>query len=141
MQKKSYLIFLIFSFFSYSQQVIKETSTSENIPFVEIYSDKGDLIGLSDENGVISPELNNKIYLSDSKNITFSHFSFEKKVVPIEYYKNLTFLTLTSTSTILKEVIISNNYKKKYLKLKGCFRSSQINEDRVQYFIDGIVVN
>lgn len=141
MTKYSFIIlfFLIFSNSIYSQQIIKDEFTSNPIPFVEIYSDKGDLIGLSNEDGTISIELNKKIYLSNSRMLTFFHFSFERKAVPIDYYKNSTFLTLNSTPKILEEVVISNNLKKKYLKLKGYFRSSQINEDRVQYFMDGIV--
>ena len=141
MQTKKIIItfFLILSNNLFSQQVTKDSLTSENIPFVEIYSDKGDLIGLSNESGIISPELSKKIYLSNSKKITFVHFSFKKKVVELEYYKKSTFLTLTSNSIVLNEVIIANLPPKKYLKLKGYFRSSQINEDRVQYYIDGIV--
>ena len=133
------IIFLVSINFSFSQQIINNASTSENIPFVEIYSDKGDLIGLSDEKGIISPELNEKIYLSNTKTITLFHFNFEKKAVPLDVYKKLIYLTLSAKIIALEPVIISNNFKKKYLKSKGYFRSSQINEDKVQYFIDGIV--
>ncbi len=136
---KILLFIFIFIKCSYSQQIIKNDNTGGGIPFVEVYSDNGDLIGLTSNEGVISSDLNKKINSSNSKNIIFVHFAFEKKTIALEDYKNAIYLELTTKSISLQEVVISNNFKKKYLKLKGYFRSSQINENRVQYYIDGIV--
>ncbi len=60
----SIILFLLSISASYCQHKIKETFSEKFVPFVEIYSEKGDLIGVSDINGVISLELEKKIYNS-----------------------------------------------------------------------------
>lgn len=142
MKKVYFSVFLILQSFilMYSQHVIKDSLSIENIPFVEVYSENGDLIGLTDNEGRISTELENKIFLSNSKKITFSHSTYKNRETSFELFKNTPFISLSPFYHELKEVIIlprPKNYK--YLKLKGYFRSIQINEDKPQYFIDGIV--
>ena len=122
-----------------SQQIVQDENTSIPIPFVEIYADNGDLIGLTDGSGFISNELNKKVFLSKSKSLTFFHFSYDKKIIFIENFQSSIVFSLNPSLKILNEVVISNNFTNKYLKLKGYFRSSQINEDNIQYFMDGIV--
>jgi hypothetical protein len=134
------LILIFFSIFSiYSQHKIKETFSEKIIPFVEIYSEKGDLIGVSDINGVISLELENIIQKSKATNLTFVHSSYLTSELTIEKFKNLPIISLNRIAIELDEVVITKPNTYKYLKLKGYFRSLQINEDRPHYFIDGIV--
>ena len=123
----------------YSQHKIKETFSEKFVPFVEIYSEKGDLIGVSDINGVISLELESKIYNSKATNLTFTNSSYITIELSIENFKNSPIISLNRIVTELNEVVISKPKTYKYLKLKGYFRSIQINEDRPHYFIDGIV--
>jgi hypothetical protein len=141
MTKYPFSITLIFfSIFSiYSQHKIKETFSEKIIPFVEIYSEKGDLIGVSDINGVISSELENKIHNSKATNLTFVNSSYLTSELSIEKFKNSSVISLNRIAIELDEVVITKPKTYKYLKLKGYFRSLQINEDRPHYFIDGIV--
>ena len=134
------IILFFFSISSmYSQHKIKEIFSEKFVPFVEIYSEKGDLIGVSDINGNISLELENKIYNSKATNLAFVNSSYITSELSIDTYKNSPIISLNRISIELDEVVIMNPKTYKYLKLKGYFRSLQINEDRPHYFIDGIV--
>ena len=142
MKNTYYYILLLFHFFaiSYSQHTIIDSLTLEKISFVEIYSDNGNLIGLTNDHGEISTQLNSEILESKTKSLTFIHSTFNNKNVPIKLFINNPVIYLSPIFLQLKEVIIVPKPKKyKYLKLKGYFRSIQINDDKPQYFIDGIV--
>ncbi len=134
------IILILFSISSiYSQHKIKETFSEKLVPFVEIYSEKGDLIGVSDINGTIFSELENKIRNSKATYLTFVNSSYITSELSIEDFKNSPIISLNRIAIELDEVIITKPKAYKYLKLKGYFRSLQINEDRPHYFIDGIV--
>lgn len=142
MKKKYFsILFLLNSFvLVYSQQVIKDSLSLENIPFVEIYSDKGDLIGVTDKEGVLSSDLNAEIIKSNTSTVTFVHSTFKDKVLTIDWFKNNPVVILNPIVIALNEVVIvakPNAYK--YLKLKGYFRSIQIMSDIPLYYMDGIV--
>lgn len=136
-----YILLLLHSFvIAYSQHTVIDSLTHENISFVEIYSDNGDLIGLTNGHGEIPTQLNNDISTSKTNFLTFIHPTFNNKIVSIKLFKNNPVVYLSPIFIELKEVIIVPKPKKyKYLKLKGYFRSIQINNDKPQYFIDGIV--
>jgi hypothetical protein len=136
--KFSLLLLLIFSSI-YSQHKIKETFSENFVPFVEIYSEKGDLIGITDIKGSISSDLENKIRTSKVINLTFVNSLYITTSLSIEEYINTQIISLNRVSIELSEVVIAKPKTYKYLKLKGYFRSLQINEDRPHYFIDGIV--
>lgn len=134
------ILLLFFSISSiYSQHKIKEIFSEKLVPFVEIYSEKGDLIGVSDINGNISTELENKIYNSKATNLAFVNSSYITSELSIDKFKTSPIISLNRISIELDEVVIMKPKTYKYLKLKGYFRSLQINEDRPHYFIDGIV--
>jgi len=141
MNKYKFSIILILLSLSsiYSQHKIKETFSEKFVPFVEIYSEKGDLIGVSDINGDISSELENKIDNSKATNLTFVNSSYITSELSIEKFKNSPIISLNRIAIELDEVVIMKPKTYKYLKLKGYFRSLQINEDRPHYYIDGIV--
>ncbi|MBP2282397.1 hypothetical protein H4V97_000715 [Flavobacterium sp. CG_23.5] len=124
----------------YSQHKIKEIFSERLVPFVEIYSENGDLIGMSDNNGIISSDLENKIYNTTTKSLTFVNPIYKTSEISIEIFKNTPIISLNRIVTELEEVVIKPKPKVyEYLKLKGYFRSIQINEDKPHYFIDGIV--
>ena len=135
----SIILFLLSISASYCQHKIKETFSEKFVPFVEIYSEKGDLIGVSDINGVISLELEKKIYNSKATNLTFVNSSYITSELSVEKFKTLPIISLNRIAIELEEVVIMKPKLYKYLKIKGYFRSIQINEDRPHYFIDGIV--
>lgn len=140
MTKFKFSILLILISFSsiYSQHKIKETFSEKFVPFVEIYSEKGDLIGITDIKGSISSDLENKIRASKATNLTFVNSLYITTALSIEEYNNTQIISLNRVSIELNEVVITKPKTYKYLKLKGYFRSLQINEDRPHYFIDGI---
>lgn len=141
MKKKYFsILFLLYSFvFVYSQQVIKDSLSLESIPFVEIYSDKGDLIGVTDKEGVVSANLNTEIIKSNTSTVTFVHSTFKDKVLTIDLFKNNPVVVLNPIVIELKEIVIVAKPKAyKYLKLKGYFRSIQIMSDIPLYYMDGI---
>lgn len=136
--KFSILLLLISISSMYSQHKIKETFSEKFVPFVEIYSEKGDLIGITDVKGAISSDLENEIRASKATNLTFVNSLYKTTTLSIEEYKNTQIISLDRVSIELNEVVITKPKTHKYLKLKGYFRSLQINEDRPHYFIDGI---
>jgi hypothetical protein len=107
---------------------------------VELYTEKGILIGHADESGYITSELLNKIKNSETKYIYTSHVSYENKQIKTTELIKENFILLTPLYNQLKEVNIKIHKKeKKYLKLYCYFRSYQLNNNRVHYFMDGIV--
>lgn len=139
--KHFFILLLLHSFvIAYSQHTVRDSLTHEKISFVEIYSDNGNLIGLTNSQGEISTQLNSEISASKTNFLTFIHPTFNNKIIPVKLFKNNPIVYLSPIIIELKEVVIVPKPKKyKYLKLKGYFRSIQINDDKPQYFIDGIV--
>ncbi|SHM00250.1 hypothetical protein [Flavobacterium xanthum] len=136
--KFSILLILISLSSIYSQHKIRETFSEKFVPFVEIYSEKGDLIGITDIKGAISSDLEDKIRTSKTTNLTFVNSLYITTALSIEEYNNTQIISLNKVSIELSEVVITKPKTYKYLKLKGYFRSLQINEDKPHYFIDGI---
>ena len=141
--KKFYFLILLFLncfVFVYSQHSIKDAISQESVPFVEIYSNVGNLIGSTDVDGLLSKDLEHYILLSNAKNLTFVNSFYENKVVTIDDFNKNTVFTMNPIVNELKEVIVSNRKdENQYLILKTYVRSLQINNDRVHYFMDGIV--
>lgn len=144
MKYKTVLTALFFFFIGcksllYSQE-FRDQLSKEKIFFVEIYSDKGNLIGSTNADGLISKDLKNKILSSDTKYLTFVNSFYQNKLVAIDDYNNNSIVTMLPIINELEEVVISNKKdKNKYLVIRTYVRSLQINNDRVQYFMDGIV--
>jgi hypothetical protein len=139
--KKFYFAFvLLLHSFIYSQHSIKDAISLESVPFVEIYSDTGNLIGSTDVDGLLSKDLVNKIIVSNAKSLTFVNSFYQNKVVTIDDFYNSTVFKMNPIVNELKEVVVSNKKdKNQYLVLKTYVRSLQINNNRVHYFMDGIV--
>ncbi|RZJ50154.1 MAG: hypothetical protein EOO44_16930 [Flavobacterium sp.] len=144
MKYKIVLTALLFFFIScksllYSQE-FRDQLSNEKIFFVEIYSDKGNLIGNTNTDGLMSEDLKNKILSSDTKYLTFVNSFYQNKLVAIDDYKNNSTVTMLPITNELQEVVISDKKdKNQYLVIRTYVRSLQINNDRVQYFMDGIV--
>lgn len=139
MKEILYLIIYLSFVFSYSQKRIYELEKQIAIPFVEIYSDAGDLIDVTNEQGYINQNFEAKINSLSTRNVILVHPFFEIKQMSIEEYFNSKIINLKRNVIELKEVIISNKRGIKYLKLKGYFRSVQMNDNKPHYFNDGIV--
>lgn len=135
-------LFLIMNsvFLSHGQHLIKDSFSNEKIAFVEIYSDNGNLIGITDINGLLSIDLKNKITAINSKYLILVNSFYENKVVEINDFKNESVFKMEPIVNELKEVVISpKKNQNKYLILRTYVRSLQINNDKIHYYIDGIV--
>jgi hypothetical protein len=84
--------------------------------------------------------LENKILSANTKTLTFVNSFYQNQVVTIDDFNNNTVFKMNPVVNALKEVVVSNKKdKNEYLVLKTYVRSLQINNDRVHYFMDGIV--
>jgi hypothetical protein len=117
---------------------VKDSLSLGSVSFVEIYSENGSLVGVSDKNGFISDELIKEIERSNKK-VTFVHSNYKNYIVDTRLIEKISNIFLTPIYIKLNEVVITRSHKNKYLKLTGYFRSVQSNEKKPHYFIDGLV--
>lgn len=138
-------IFLLLSFafisnFSFSQKlVIRDSQEKTSIPFVNIISDEGKLVGLSDINGVIDLTKISNSLNSGECSLTFQHISYDNLFVNIRSLQKINVVELTKRKNILPEVIVKPNNQFDYLVLKGYFRSYQLEDSVAKYYLDGII--
>jgi hypothetical protein len=140
MKKIQFAFVLLLHSFLYSQHFIRDALSLESISYVEIYSDGGNLIGITDVDGLLSKELEYKIQSTNPKCLSFVNSFYESSVVSIDDFNNNAVFKMHPIVNPLKEVVVSNKKdKNEYLVLKTYVRSLQINNNRVHYFMDGIV--
>lgn len=101
------------------------------IPFAQIVNEKGAVIGVTDVNGMF-PKLTNV------RTITVQHISYHTEkftVAEIEKKKQV------YLSPMAYEIGAANVWAQKveYVRLKGYFRSYQLNDSCLKYYRDGIV--
>nr|WP_315149018.1 hypothetical protein [uncultured Flavobacterium sp.] len=121
-------------------QEFRDQLSNDKISVVEIYSDKGDLVGTTNLDGSLSVDLKNKILAANTKYLIFVNSFFENKVVDINDFKENAIFKMNPLINELKEVRISSRKdKENYLVIKTYIRSFQVNNERIQYFMDGIV--
>lgn len=135
-----FLIFSVFFYFNcgYSQISIIDIQTKEKIGFVDIYDQNDVFIGSTNDKQFIDNELKNRI-LKQSNFVTIKVAFYEQRKLVIEDFINLKEIFLEKKVYHLNEVIVQNDRNKKYLKITGYYRSTQLNNDVMQYFNDGIV--
>ena len=132
--KIALLLFFIGSKSLIFSQEFRDQLSKEKIFFVEIYSDKGNLIGSTNSDGLVSKELENKVLASDTKNLTFVNSFYQNKVVAIDDFNSNSIVTMFPIINALEEVVISNKKdKNKYLVIRTYVRSLQINNDRWEF--------
>lgn len=122
LQKIVFLFALYFS--SFAQIRVLNEQNLQPIEGVEVYSNKGILVGLSDVNGYVQ--------LNSSDSFYFSHFLYECKTsqaTPQVYLK--------PRSIQLADVQVKSNKRKMGVLLKGYFRSFQFRNDSLEFFSDG----
>ncbi|MCB9425604.1 MAG: hypothetical protein H6584_01045 [Flavobacteriales bacterium] len=138
--KKIFLVinFLFFNSHSFSQKFSVIDSVFQfGISRVEIYSTDGDLLGLSDDKGVVHESITKSIMNSKSLEILLLHPSYKTQIVK----KSKIFeggISMEPIIVSLDEVVLVEKLDYKYLKVQVYFRSVQINDDRPHYFMDGI---
>jgi hypothetical protein len=130
--------FLLYFSCSYSQINIIDSQTKEKISFVDIYNENDVFIGSTNDKLFIDNELKNRI-LKQSNFVTIKAAFYEQRKLVIEEFINLKEIFLEKKVYQLDEVIVKNDQNKKYLKITGYYRSTQINNSEIQYFNDGEV--
>lgn len=118
------LFLLALSFSSFAQIRVLNEKNLQPIEGVEVYSNKGILVGLSDVKG--------EVQLNSFDSFYFSHFLYESKTSPATPQ-----VYLQPRSIQLADVQVKSNKRKMGILLKGYFRSFQFRNDSLELFSDG----
>ncbi|APY11044.1 hypothetical protein BWZ22_07220 [Seonamhaeicola sp. S2-3] len=125
----------------FSQIKIVDSQTKQPIAFVDIYSEKGDVVGQTNFNGEVDKAQLNRIINLNVGSLHFYHKNYEAKRISLNDFLKLKELLLKGIDrefTKLDEVVIKSK-RKKYIKYTAYFRSIQFNNNQPQFFMDGIV--
>jgi hypothetical protein len=120
-----------------AQIIISDSISKIPIPFVEIYSESGSLLGSTNRMGEISQELSKKLNL---ELVYLYHSNYHGTKCQINNNNKILLLVSNDvpTTKLLPEVSVVSG-KSKYIKVTSYFRSIQFNNKQPQYFMDGIV--
>lgn len=136
------VVFLLFHM-GFSQKKVIDSVSHEPISFVEMYSDKGDIIGITNYKGEISNTQLKAIENEGSELLYFYHNNYRNKSIPIKDILNLDTISLMQLEieslNVLDEVLVFSKINKKYIKFTAYFRNVQFNQFKPQYYMDGIV--
>ncbi|MEY4309839.1 MAG: hypothetical protein RL422_2042 [Bacteroidota bacterium] len=119
------IVFLLaLSYSSLAQIHVLNEKNLQPIESVEVYSDQGILLGLSDSKG--------EIPLKSPATLLFSHFLYESKKCAASQD-----IYLKPRGIQLADVQVKSNKRKLGVLLKGYFRSFQFRNDSLEFFSDG----
>jgi hypothetical protein len=119
------IVFLLaLSYSSLAQIHVLNEKNRQPIESVEVYSDQGILLGLSDSKG--------EIPLKSPATLLFSHFLYESKKCAASQD-----IYLKPRGIQLADVQVKSNKRKLGVLLKGYFRSFQFRNDSLEFFSDG----
>jgi hypothetical protein len=117
-------------------QIIVTDNNNKPIPFVEVLSNNKHFYGQTNQKG----ELNwsNLEKLNPKDTLFFNLVSYER----VSFVKNnlspIDTIRLKERINVLQEFTVDSNRKKdKYQLIKACYRSYQMNDDSVSYYLDG----
>ena len=109
------------------------------IPFAQLFSEGGRLVGTSNINGIVNVRSLSK-FINDSSRIVIEHISYNNLSIPFDSLKNIDTLRLPERPMLLPEVTVGVKTKSPdILVLKGYFRSYQLEDSIPKYYTDGIV--
>jgi hypothetical protein len=135
--------YFFISLAGYSQKKLIDSITNNPISFVEMYSEKGIILGTTDYDSEISIVQLNKIINKGIKQLYFHHNNYKDKKITIEQFLNSDNISLIPLEiekpNILDEVMLFSKSNKKYIKFTAYFRNIQFNNSQPQYYMDGIV--
>lgn len=133
------LVFFVFLIpeYIFGQIRILDIETNESIPYVEVFSIRGELIGVSDVNGVINSTILNVLKLSESNEFTLNHMAYEELIYQKNDLLKIDNLKLKPKNWNLDEFVFTAKKQKYYLKLNGFYRSYQINDGVVRHYAEG----
>jgi hypothetical protein len=141
--QRFFVVIFFISLAGYSQKKLIDSITNNPISFVEMYSEKGIILGTTDYDSEISIVQLNKIINKGIKQLYFHHNNYKDKKITIEQFLNSDNISLIPLEiekpNILDEVMLFSKSNKKYIKFTAYFRNIQFNNSQPQYYMDGIV--
>lgn len=133
-----FLLLIVFCNQVHSQIQIIDTRTECAIPFVNVISNTGTILCVSDINGYIYPQKVNNIH--DRDIVEIAHISYKKTKIKWKKLVGNKTLKLKENTIKLNDITVqAKKNNKDYLILKGYFRSYQLDEHLLKAYSDGIV--
>lgn len=122
-----------------SQTRLTDRQDNSPIPFAQLFSEGGRLVGTSNINGVINLNSLSKFIIGND-HIIVEHISYNSLSIAYDSLKNMDTLYLNERAVFLPEVTVSAPPgKPDILVLKGYYRSYQLEDSIPKYYTDGIV--
>jgi hypothetical protein len=120
---------------------IIDAKSKEPIPSVSIFTSNGNLVGQSDEKGIINISVINSLRVSNADNVVIYHLAYKEKMYPKTIFLENHLISLVPDFKNIPEVEINSEYKgkKKYVKYYGYYRSYQTMNYELDYFSDGVI--
>ena len=114
-----------------------DSETQKPIPFANIFSNDGNLVGLSDINGALSKTK----LLKNNNQLTIQHVSYENCLISSELLEKKDTLKMNKRQNLLPEVTAIPENKKvyDYIVITGYYRCYQLEDSITKYYKDGIV--
>lgn len=137
--RKHIILTLFVSSNLFSQISVTDAQSQERIPFVEIYNSVGNIIGITDVEGVIGKKLFQHIKENDT--VSFNHLSYKESILAVRDLINLQEIKLMPETNLLQEVKLVGKKRKikTYYRVKGYYRNYQTNDNQIKYFTDGVI--
>lgn len=120
---------------------LKDSLTGRGIPFANIISSDGKLVGLSNINGNINKNKILKSLKEKSNKLIIQHLSYNNYNISVESFKDADTLKMNKRQNLLPEVTAIPENKKvyDYIVITGYYRCYQLEDSITKYYKDGIV--
>lgn len=129
-------ILMMISVLTNAQIKVIDSLTQEPISGVNLYADNGSLLGATNIAGeVVLDSLKQK----KTANLTFQHVAYSSLMVPFSEVKTMGKIKMVPRSIKIDEVAIGDRSKADYVVLKGYFRNLALLNNKMGYFVDGII--
>lgn len=114
-----------------------DSETHKPIPFANIISNDGKLVGLSDINGTLSKTK----LLKNNHQLTIQHVSYENCLISSELLEKKDTIEMNKRQNLLPEItaIPEKDKTYDYTVLTGYYRCYQLEDSIAKYYKDGII--
>ncbi|WP_293886151.1 MULTISPECIES: hypothetical protein [unclassified Sphingobacterium] len=129
-------ILTMISILTNAQIKVIDSLTQESISGVNLYADNGSLLGATN---IVGEVMLDSLKQEKTVNLTFQHVAFSSLTVPFSEVKTVGKIKMVPRSIKIDEVAIGDRSKADYVVLKGYFRNLALLNNKMGYFVDGIV--
>lgn len=129
-------ILTMISVLANAQIKVIDSLTQEPISGVNLYADNGSLLGATNIAGEVVLD---SLKQEKTVNLTFQHVAYSSLMVPFSEVKTMGKIKIVPRSIKIDEVAIGDRSKADYVVLKGYFRNLTLLNDKMGYFVDGII--